>query len=53
MSEMMSSSMQGRPAPNIIRVVFTQHIQVTNLLFIFIVPALTMRLISEEKVANV
>ncbi|MCB0350603.1 MAG: ABC transporter permease subunit [Bdellovibrionales bacterium] len=47
--EMMASNMQGRPAPNIIRVVFTQHIQVTNLLFIFIVPALTMRLISEEK----
>lgn len=47
--EMMASNMQGREAPNIIRLVFTQHIQVTNLLFIFIVPALTMRLISEEK----
>jgi ABC-2 type transport system permease protein len=41
--------MQGREAPNIIRSVFTPHVQVTNLIFIVILPTLTMRLISEEK----
>jgi ABC-2 type transport system permease protein len=47
--EMTSSGMQGREAPNIIRNVFTPHIQITNLLFIIVLPVLTMRLISEEK----
>jgi ABC-2 type transport system permease protein len=47
--QMVSLGMQGREAPNIIRSVFTPHVQVTNLIFIVILPTLTMRLISEEK----
>lgn len=35
--------------PNLQNTVFQQHIGLTNLLFIFVLPALTMRLISEEK----
>lgn len=43
------SGMRGMEAPNIIRMVFTPHISVTNLIFIVTLPALTMRLIAEEK----
>lgn len=45
----MMAGMQGMAAPNIIRGVFTPHVSVTNLIFIVTIPALTMRLISEEK----
>ncbi|OFZ16944.1 MAG: hypothetical protein A2Z20_09585 [Bdellovibrionales bacterium RBG_16_40_8] len=48
--ETMRFGMTGQGGgPNIIRVVFTPHIQITNLIFIVVLPALTMRLISEEK----
>lgn len=43
------SGLRGTDAPNVIRGVFTPHISVTNLIFIVILPALTMRLIAEEK----
>lgn len=47
--QVMRSGMQGDGGPNIIRSVFTPHVQVTNLIFIVVLPTLTMRLISEEK----
>jgi ABC-2 type transport system permease protein len=48
-SQGMMASMQGMNAPNIIRGVFTPHISMVNLIFIITLPALTMRLIAEEK----
>ena len=45
----MMAGLQGGAGPNIIRVVFMQHVSITNLIFIAAVPAITMRLISEEK----
>jgi ABC-2 type transport system permease protein len=47
---MMASNMQGGgEGPNIIRSVFMPHVSVVNLIFIITLPALTMRLIAEEK----
>lgn len=48
-SQGMMAGMQGMDAPNIIRGVFTPHISMVNLIFIITLPALTMRLIAEEK----
>jgi ABC-2 type transport system permease protein len=48
-SQGMMAGLQNSQAPNIIRGVFTPHVSVTNLIFIVTLPALTMRLISEEK----
>lgn len=48
-SQGMMASMQGGSGPNIIQGVVTPHVSVTNLIFIFTVPALTMYLIAEEK----
>lgn len=48
-TQSMMSQMQGGEGLNIIQSVFTQHISVTNLIFIFLLPLLTMRLIAEEK----
>ncbi len=43
------AGMQGAEVPNIIRGVFTSHISMVNLIFIVTLPAITMRLIAEEK----
>jgi len=43
------SQMQGGGHQSLMSTVFVQHISVINLVLIFTVPALTMRLISEEK----
>ena len=40
---------RGQEGMNIHNTVFLEHISVTNLIFLFVVPALTMRLIAEEK----
>jgi len=45
----MMAGIQGMGAPNVVRGVFTPHVSVTNLIFIVTLPALTMRMIAEEK----
>ena len=49
-SQSMMSMMQGNQSgQSLMNTVFVQHISVVNLVLIFTLPALTMRLISEEK----
>ena len=43
------SAAQFGGGPNIYMIVFAQHISLTNLIFVFVIPALTMRLLAEEK----
>lgn len=45
----MMSMMQGGHGQSLMTTVFVQHISVVNLVLIFTLPALTMRLLSEEK----
>lgn len=45
----MMAASQGGEGPNIIRSVFMPHVSIINLIFIVTLPALTMRLIAEEK----
>ena len=47
-SRMFQQGMEGG-GPNLQNTVFMAHISQTNLLFIFVLPALTMRLLAEEK----
>lgn len=48
-SAMSAMQFGGEGGMNITMTVFMSHISITNLLFVFVVPALTMRLLSEEK----
>src|SRR5262245_22651825 len=47
-SRMFQQGMEGG-GPSLQNTVFMAHISQTNLLFIFVLPALTMRLLAEEK----
>lgn len=46
---MMNAYQGGGAHPSLLTTVFSGHVQLVNLVFIFTLPAITMRLISEEK----
>src|SRR5687768_6063913 len=48
-SQMQRFGQQGAEAMNVHTTVFLEHISITNLILLFAIPALTMRLISEKK----